>query len=234
MRPELAVPNGIGTLNEKPLHAALKRWCAGPGDTMEVPVDGFTVDLVRGDLLIEVQTRNLSGIRRKLSRLLEGHPVRLVYPVARERWIVRQTRDGTRVLGRRKSPRRGTAYSLFEELVGVAGLLAHPGFSFQLVLIREEEIRRPAPGRAWRRKGWTTCERRLLDVVEQRLFEQPRDMLAFVPDSLSGPFTTGDLARATGRPVWLAQKMAYCLRTMGAIEAVGKRGRSNLYTRPAD
>ena len=48
--------NTIGTLNEKPLHAALKDWCARPGDQFEVFVDGFVVDIVRGNLLIEIQT----------------------------------------------------------------------------------------------------------------------------------------------------------------------------------
>jgi len=35
------------------------------GDLTEASVDGFTVDIVRGDLLIEIQTRSLSasGVR---------------------------------------------------------------------------------------------------------------------------------------------------------------------------
>ena len=74
-------------------------------------------------------------------------------------------------------------------------------------------------------------ERRLLQVVGQRLFETPQDMLALVPTSLPEPFTTTDLAEATGQPLWLAQKMAYCLREMGAITVVGKRGRGILYLR---
>ena len=61
------MPNMIGALNEKPLHAALKQWYARPDDLIEVSVDGFTVDIVRGDLLIEIQTRNLSAIKRKAS-----------------------------------------------------------------------------------------------------------------------------------------------------------------------
>ena len=32
---------GIGLLNEKPLHAALKEWYAQPEDRFEVSVDGF-------------------------------------------------------------------------------------------------------------------------------------------------------------------------------------------------
>ena len=51
----------IGSLHEKSLHAALKAWCLQPGDHTEVPVDGYIIDIVRGDLLIEVQ----NGITRQ-------------------------------------------------------------------------------------------------------------------------------------------------------------------------
>ncbi|MCL5952680.1 MAG: hypothetical protein M1132_13345 [Chloroflexi bacterium] len=80
--------NGIGIRNEKSLHAAIKQWYALPGDLLEQPVDGYIVDMVRGPLLIEIQTRNLSALRRKLHALVLHHPVRLVYPIARDKWIV--------------------------------------------------------------------------------------------------------------------------------------------------
>ena len=227
------MPNTIGTLNEKPLHAALKKWYAQPRDLIEVPVDGFTVDIVRGDLLIEIQTANLWSIKRKLTKLLEQHPVRLVYPITQERWIVWQSRKGRRVLGRRKSPKRGAFESFFEEFVSIAQLLAHPGFSLQVLLIQEEQVRRFDGSRNWRRKGWKTHERRLIQVVDQQLFETPQDMLVIIPDAVPEHFTTTNLAEATGQPLWLAQKMAYCLRMMGTITVVGKRGRGILYIRTA-
>ena len=225
------MPNTIGTLNEKSLHAALKLGYARPDDLIEVSVDGFAVDIVRGDLLIEIQTRNLSAIKRKLTTLVERHPVRLVYPVAQDKWIVRQSKNGRHVLGRRKSPKRGTVELVFEELVSIPQLLAHSNFSLDVLLIQEEEVRRYDGTRNWRRKGWVMHERRLLQVVGQRLFETPKDMLALIPTTLPEPFTTTDLAEATGQPLWLAQKMAYCLREMGAITVVGKRGRGILYVR---
>ena len=55
--------SGIGLLNEKPLHASLKEWCAQPGDQFEVAVDGFVIDIVRDDLLLEIQTGNLASIK---------------------------------------------------------------------------------------------------------------------------------------------------------------------------
>ncbi len=65
----------IGTLAEKSLHADLKVWYAASGDRSEVAVDGFVVDLVRDAVLIEIQTRHLGGMKRKLVRLLEDHHV---------------------------------------------------------------------------------------------------------------------------------------------------------------
>ena len=54
----------------------------------------------------------------------------------------------------------------------------------------------------------------------------------FLPDTLPQPFTSHDLAAATGRPLYLTQKVTYCLRKMGAIESAGKRGGALLYTLP--
>ncbi|HAX81656.1 MAG TPA: hypothetical protein DCY40_03685 [Actinobacteria bacterium] len=63
----------IGSLNEKPLHAALKEWYRRRGDLVEVATDGFVVDLVRAGLLIEIQTGSFAAMRRKLDRLLDAH-----------------------------------------------------------------------------------------------------------------------------------------------------------------
>jgi hypothetical protein len=224
----------IGTLNEKSLHAALKRWYARPHDVFEVPLDGFVIDVVQDDLLVEIQTRNFSAIKRKMHALTSRHPVRLVYPIAREKWIVRLAQDGHRQLGRRKSPKRGALEHVFQELVSFPRLIRAPNFSLHVLLIQEEEMRRHDKRRGWRRRGWVTHERRLIQVVDQRLFETPRDLAALIPDSLEEPFTTSELAAAIAKPRWLAQKMAYCLREMGALTAVGKRGNAIQYSRTQD
>jgi hypothetical protein len=70
---DVSVPH-IGTLREKPLHASLKKWYAGPGDLVELPVHGFVIDLVREDLLIEIQTRDFSSMKQKATTLLELGP----------------------------------------------------------------------------------------------------------------------------------------------------------------
>lgn len=221
----------IGTLNEKPLHEALKQWYAQPGDLFEVPVGGSIIDIVRGDLFIEIQTRNFSAIKRKLEKLSTSHPVRLVYPIPREKWIVKLADDGKTVLTRRRSPKRCTFESVFYELVRLPGLLQHPNFSLELLLIEEEEVRRYDGVRGWKRRYWVTEERRLLRVADRMILNSPADAGAFIPPSLLEPFSVADLATATGNSRVLAQKMLYCLKAMGCVAPVGKWGNAILYAR---
>lgn len=226
-----AVPPHVGTLREKPLHASLKRWYAEDGDRVEVPVDGFVIDLVRDDLLIEIQTSGFSSMKRKLTTLLDlGHRVRIVHPIPVEKWIIRVDADGTE-LGRRRSPKHGTAVDVFAELVSFPALVAHPGLDLEVVLILEEEERRHDPTRAWRRKGWVVEERRLVGVVDGVPLTGPADLAALLPDGLPDPFTTADLAAALGRPRRLAQQMAYCLRHADVLTPDGSQGRAVAYRR---
>jgi hypothetical protein len=225
-----AAPRKIGTLNEKPLHEALKKWYARPGDKFEVTVDGFVADIVRGKRIIEIQTRNFSAIKRKLGKLVTGHPVRLVYPIAAEKWIVKPGKTGVEPV-RRRSPKRGGYEEIFRELVYIPHLLKNPNFTLELLLIREEEAREYDGVRGWRRGGWVTNERRLLEVVGKKVVKTPADLSAFIPRKLAKAFTVSDLALAAGKARSLAQRMVYCLRLAGCIEQVGKRGNAIVYTR---
>jgi hypothetical protein len=227
----LPLSNGVGLLNERPLHAALKAWYAQPGDRLEAGVDGSIIDILRGELLVEIQTRSFSPLRRKLEKLTANHPVRLVYPIAVEKWIVRLSGDGAAQEERRKSPKRGSTLELFRELVSFPHLISHPNFSLEVLLIQEEEVRQQGSTRNWRRRGWGTVERRLIQVMTRRVFSTPADLATLIPASLEEPFTTTELAEAIGQPRWLAQKMAYCLRSMGTISEAGREGRSTRYVR---
>lgn len=223
--------NGINTYNEKSLHADLKQWYALPGDKMEVRVDGYIIDLVRGDLLIEIQTGGFSPLKRKLAHLAQAHPVRLVFPVALEKWIIRLPIAESQKPQRRKSPKRGRVEQVFQQLVYIPGLLENENFSLEVLMIREEEVRRFERNKAWRRKGWVTHERRLLEVVDRCVFQNPGELACLLPENMAASFTVRDVSSATGQPDWLARKMVYCLKALGIIVAQGKRGRAVLYTR---
>jgi len=221
---------GIGTLRETGLHAGLKAWYTQPGDLTEAKLDGYVVDIQRGESIIEIQTHNFAAIKRKLEKLTATRAVRLIHPVAVERWIVRLAANGVTPVSRRKSPRRGSPAEVFTELVSFPELLSNPNFTLEVVLVREEEVRCPD---ASRRRRWgrdyRVCDRRLVEVVDSVVLTGPADCARFLPAALAQPFTTRDLARASHQPYALSQKLAYCLRRMGLVEAVRRRGRAYTY-----
>lgn len=217
----------IGQLAERSLHAGLKAYLAQPGDAFEVKLGRYVIDIVRGDLLIEIQTRHLYALRPKLLRLLEDHPIRLVHPLPHERWIVREDGDG-RVLTRRKSPKRAAFRDIFGELVRVPDLVNHPNFTLEALLIREEQVWRDDGRGSWRRGRWSLVDRRLLAVYQSALFQTASDFLSLLP-SLTEPFANADLADNDGWNYALASKATYTLRALGLLTSAGKQGRANLY-----
>lgn len=227
----MATSPHIGTLRETPLHAALKQWCAQPGDRFEVAVDRYVVDVIRDDLLIEIQTSGLASMRKKLRRLLDlDHRVLVVHPIPVTKTIVRLGDDGE-ILSRRKSPKRGTRLDVFSELVYIKDLLDEPGLDIQVVLTIEDEYRKHDPERAWRRKGWVVQERRLTSIEETIDIHAPDDLAAQLPGDLPPRFTTADIATLAGCSRRVAQQMAYCLRHLDTIEVCGKRGHAIEYRR---
>jgi hypothetical protein len=222
----------IGTLAEKSLHAALKARYAQPGDSLECDLGGYVIDIVRGlpdsCTCIEIQTGSFSSMKPKLAALLPRYPIRVVYPIPLERHIVRIDADGV-IVSRRKSPRRGTVYHLFPELVSFPALVNHPNLSLEILLVRDEEIWVDDGRGSWRRKRWSIRDRRLIDVMETILLATPADFAALLPADLALTFDTGELARVLRQPRPLARKMAYCLRAMGVLEVVEMRGKAYVY-----
>jgi hypothetical protein len=218
----------IGVLGEGPLHAAVKALLAEPGDRLEVPVDRFVIDLLRSDgELVEVQTGGFGALGGKLDALLDEHRMRIVYPVAAERRIVRVDEHG-QVLGARRSPKRATAAAVFDKLVAFPSLLTHPNLTIEVLLLREDHIRGPQP-RTTRGRTRDPGERRLVDVLDRITLRTREDILAVLPALPREPFTTSELAAVVGCGTVLAQRTLYCLRAIGIVEPAGKRGRAPLH-----
>jgi hypothetical protein len=219
----------IGVMREGPLHAAVKALLAQPGDHLEVPVGRFVIDLVRADgELVEVQTGGFGALGSKLDALLDEHRMRIVHPVAAERRIIRVDAHG-RVLGARRSPKRATAVAVFDRLVAFPSLLTHPNLTIEVLLLREDHIRRPRPTTA-RGRTRDPGERRLVDVLDRVTLRTTEDILAVLPALPREPFSTRELAAALRCSALLAQRTLYCLRTIGIVETAGKRGRAPLHT----
>lgn len=216
-------------MTEYSLHSEVKAWYSALGDELEVKVnDGFVIDVLRDKLLIEIQTRNFSAIKKKLNKLAVDNRVRLVYPIAKLKWIIYVSKLGD-VVSRRKSPKRGKLIDLFYELVHLSPLVKNRNFSFEVLLIEEEELRCNDGNGSWRRRGVSIKDRRLMTVFDSVVFENSRGFLRFLPFDTGESFTNKSLAKKLGVSIRLAQKVTYCLRQMDLIFIVGKKRKELLF-----
>ena len=216
-------------MTEYSLHSEIKQWYKDPRDQLETKLDDFIIDILRENLLIEIQTGNFSAIKKKLIKLLRNNnQVRLVYPIAKLKWIVHISKSGEFVR-RRKSPKKGRLTDLFNELVHAPSLIKDRNFSLEILLIEEEEVRCNDGKGSWRRRGSSVKDRKLLNVFDRIVFENEKDFLKFLPQERDNTFTNKNLAWKLGISVTLAQKITYCLRKMGAISIAGKKKNQLLF-----
>ena len=210
-------------MTEYSLHSEIKTWYSISKDDREIKVkDGFVIDVIRDNVFIEIQTKNFSAIKKKINKLIIDKKVRLVYPIAKLKWITYVSKEG-KVLNRRKSPKRGKLVDLFYELVHLSYLVKHSNFSFEVLLIEEEEVRCNDGNGSWRRRGVSIKNRKLLTVSDRVIFENSKGFLRFLPFDIGESFTNKLLMKKLGVTISLAQKITYCLRKMDLISIIGKK-----------
>ena len=217
---------------ESTLHRQLKELYGGPSGEQEVRVGDFWIDAVVRGRLIEIQRASLSGIRAKVAKLLESHRVTIVKPLAARTYIVRRDQPGGEILSARYSPLRRSILNVFDELVHFGDVFPHPKLTFEIVMIEQEESRISRRKKRFNGPDFAVEDRSLKAVLTKHTFRTVKDFAALLPPTLESPFSSADLATQAKIPRWLAQKMAYFLRRVGAINVVGKSKNSMLYAAP--
>jgi hypothetical protein len=216
---------------ETSLHRTLKeRYAAGGSGHPEVTVAGFRIDAVdRAGRLIEIQSGPLGPLRRKLAQLLPEHRIRIVKPVVLRRRVVRRTKRDGPDLRARCSPKRGALFDVFDDLMGVARVFPHSNLEIEVLEVSIDEVR--VPRRRW--PGYSVVDRILGAIHGTTCLRRAADLWRLLPghSDRRDPFTTLDLAQEIERPVWFAQRVAYCLRQSGAARLVGKSGNRRIYVR---
>lgn len=219
---------------ETSLHRQLKSLYVTDPEQHEVRVDGYRIDAVDGELLIEIQYGSLGAIRTKIRRLVESYDVLVVKPLAARKQLLKRDVPAGPVVSQRYSPKKQTLWNLFEDLVHFVDVFPHPRLELDVLLTLQQEYRLPAERKRRVNRGYLIEDRLLSEVTGRIQLKTADDLVAMLPDELkqpkrTEPFTTGDLAGAAGINRWLAQKVGYCLRHCGAAEVVGKQGNSLLY-----
>lgn len=220
------------------LHQALQDFYAhrdGARDNgrVEVEMDGYRADVVRGEVIYEVQTGAFAAIREKLRALAREHPVVLVHAIPAIKFIARVDSAGAE-LSCRRSPRRARPVDVFAHLVHAPDLLRRDNLALEIVEVVERELRCDDGRGSWRRQGVSVVGHELLAILAIQRFDRPADLARLLPVDLPEQFTVAELAAMGEMRRRLAGRMAYALREAGAIEQVGKRGNAHVYQRRGD
>lgn len=214
----------IGTLNEKTIHNALKRYYGGEIDH-EAKIGGYYADAAGENGIYEIQTGSFGKLRKKLSKMLRACHVTVVYPFeARVRNYSMNRETGELISS---SVRSYSSYSkLFLELYRIKEFLTNPNLT---ILIAELEIEKKTiyeDSRRIRKRGLERIKTPVSYIKEIRL-ENKTDYLRFLPEGLSDSFVKKDIERL--RCPTDASLLLEILEFVGAVRRVGKRGNEIVY-----
>ena len=223
--------NGIGTLSEKTIHAVLKFYFAPDPCHQEQKVHNYVADILKDDQIIEIQTRNFNTLRRKLDAFLPEHQVRIVYPVAYNKWLCWVNETTGEVTKPRKSPKVGSPTAIFPELYRIKDYLKHPNLSLQIMMLDIEEYRLLNGWSKDKKKGSTRNDGIPINLADEIIIKETSDYVKLIPDNLPTQFTTKDYKKAAHVSQGCAWTALNILSHVNAIKLVGKQGNSHLFER---
>lgn len=220
---------GIGTLSEKTVHAILKNYLQPDEDHHEIPIEGYVADIYNNGEIIEIQTRQFDKMRNKLKAFLPLYPVTIVYPIPREKWIIWIDEKSGELSNPRKSPLKGSRYTVFPELYKIKMYLKDPNLRLKLILMDMEEYKLLNGWSKDKKKGSSRYDRIPTNLVEEVEINCIEDYMQFVPYELDGKFTVKEFGKAAHIPAKLAGIVVNILHHMGTLERIGKQGNAYLY-----
>ena len=211
---------------ESSLHKSLKEYyrCNDSG-SIEQSVDGFIIDVLIDNCIIEIQTKGLAQQRRKLEHFLNDYRYKIVLPIPRDKYIITIDKEDSNKFSRRLSPKHGTPVDMFKEIVYLTKYISHPNMTIELLITKEEELRINDGKGSWRRKGVSIQDHKLLEIMDTMTFSKISDFCYFIPELFDDIFTTEDFQSYWKISSNLAQRMAYVLRKINLITMVGKKNR---------
>jgi hypothetical protein len=242
----------INTYNESSLHKSLKNlYCIEKNGKTEEKVDHWICDIVaEHDHIIEIQTANISALRKKIIALLNlKKTITVVHPIIVTKYIETYSQSGI-LFSKRKSPKSETVYSVLKQITGIWDLLTKDNFKLELTYITciEHRIQTETPvqlnnkSRRFYRK-WIPVEKKLETIITTQSFTTFKDYTNLLPSTIPDLFTSKELNKAIQDLPELsnlskmnakkagnqAALLIWVLLKMGQIESAGKSGKSNLY-----
>ena len=223
---------GIGTLQEKRLHAVIKRFLHEDTAYHEVTLEGsrFVSDLRIGKEAFEVQTGAFYPMKKKIAYYLEQTDcsVTVVHPVSVTKWTCRMDGETGGF-----SPRRRVGgerpETVLAELYAFLPYLGNPRLRVHLLLLETQDFRLPE-GRG-RRSATRRFERVPLALLGEMELYAPEDFRVFLPPELPAVFTVKELSRHTGLLGRDAYSAARTLQALGLVTTGEPNGRAMTFRR---
>ena len=223
--------SSIGIKKESSLHRSLKYRYSGDNGETETLTGSYICDACTSDgELIEVQTGSFGPLKEKAKELCKKHKLRIIYPI-----IIRKTIElydkQDNLLRRRKSPRKGSTWDLFNALIYAPEFPLQKNLKIELAVIDIIEKRIDDGKGSWRRKGASIVNREIGAWHHSLVLKSLKDYAVFIPFGKNEPFTVRELGEKAGINTALARKALYVFSKIGLTEQVGKNGRAPVYKR---
>ena len=231
----LRIPSsGIETLSEKKVHAALKYYLQPDNEKHEIKMHGFVCDALDGDGVFEIQTRGFYRLNKKLDSLLKECTVTVVYPIISEKTLyLTDALSGETTV--RKSPKKMSAYSVFDELYSIRRHLTSGNLKLRLITIGAEEYRtvKTVTFSRGRKKRLETVSGETVptSIFSDITLSSAADYAALLPETLNDSFTSADVSVSCRIHRTLAATMLLILTDLNAVERIGKKGNAYVYKR---
>ena len=241
---------GIGTMSEKRMHKALKRYICPDGNCHEVRIKpdgtpsiedreraesgrgGYIADIYKDGEIFEIQTAGFYPLKKKIEFYLKhtDFKITVVHPLVEKKWSVWVNAETGESTPRRRSPKKEKPSDLLPEIFWLSEYLDSDRLYFFSPIIEAEEYRILDGWSKDKKKGSTKYEKIPVSLIDAVGFAA-KSVGELVPDTLAEEFTAPEFSKVMGlrgRKAYSALKLL-CL--VGAVEKGEKKGRSFVYRR---
>lgn len=237
--------DGIGTLGEKQMHAAIKRFICPDTSKHEVKIDRksdqeaqgsktrrFVADILDGKNVYEIQTGSFAPLVKKIKWILENtdYNVTVIHPIAESKWV-NIIGDDCNISRRYKSPQKGKIEDLASELFYIRDFISCPRFSLVILMLEAEQYKKNLEQDKRGRSKYQKYELIPMNLLRAHVFYGLEDYRYFLPEKLDGAFTVKQYSDATRIRGKDAYSIIHTLCHLGLIQEHGKIGRATAYKR---
>ena len=229
----------IGTLSEKSVHRGLKNYLEPDSQKHEIKIGNYIADIVSGNLITEIQSKNFKVIERKLAYYTsQGYTVKIVHPVILikyNNWVDPLTQE---VLERRKAPMRTSMSDIFDELYKIREYLTNPKITFEVLGLEVEEYKYLDGYGENKKNRATKIDKLPTSIIKGIQFgskEQSNTGIIhfgyeqFLSEKLPKEFNSSEYSKISHCTIKTARTTLLILTELGIVSRLGRKNRKIIY-----